>query len=718
MIFVYFFIAVVIVGILIMFNTGQLTRQKMELQNAADAAAYSAATLSARYMNYAAYTNRAMIANEVAIGQFSAFSSWGARFKLAGEGRSLGLQGLRLVPVVGNIMATILQNISRGLNAVYETSGRAMTELFGTILTYSNYALNHILGASQQLMRVATLEQQWKTIPKVVKLNATDATVSNFGALAAIFSQIEQFLSFSRYTVALGDYSSSASAACEPDNYGTYDPEIQKVKNTGIGTRFCSGEEKAKQRYVAIVNDSRDTWTRDRRSVNPNDPSKGNFGIDINFRTVNMLREKLSGARGGYDINGNLSVGYATRGGTALRYLDVAPANMLKDLTSAPAEHKGSLGWSSMDTTRFGLEDWGFNAQLCFFGCVGFNFKTVTDHLGIDLRTFLSIPLGGASAELAGNKSLGRTQWYKWADAGMIKLYGDAWSLNPILQPVAAFEAATTGNLGKRPKANYAGIAPFTSVDPHYYGAAELDHGTLNADALKGPVFIVGVRKNINKLRTSEQVITKTNATDVNRFNLQTQGSGGIENSMPESGGEYANKQARDYAKQELDKFSNKYKLSTPTGFNYIPEPMRGQITRVVDSFNGVLNKAVTTAAGGVGDVFGKLVEDAMRLLLEDDSSDQPAMYALATARIIYKNPNDDNDPGSAFSPYWEAHMVPVDNELRKWSLYTQDARLVRDLQNAILASRSPDSRQMDKDGMKNYLKKIGIVTNLQPVNN
>jgi hypothetical protein len=52
-----------------LFNTGQVSADKQRLTNAADAAAYSAALWRARVLNYDAYSNRAMIANEVAISQ-------------------------------------------------------------------------------------------------------------------------------------------------------------------------------------------------------------------------------------------------------------------------------------------------------------------------------------------------------------------------------------------------------------------------------------------------------------------------------------------------------------------------------------------------------------------------------------------------------------------------------------------------------------------------
>jgi hypothetical protein len=59
-----------------MFNVGQNTAEKLKVTNAADAAAYSAAVWQARSLNYEAYTNRAIVANEVAVGQAASVVSW------------------------------------------------------------------------------------------------------------------------------------------------------------------------------------------------------------------------------------------------------------------------------------------------------------------------------------------------------------------------------------------------------------------------------------------------------------------------------------------------------------------------------------------------------------------------------------------------------------------------------------------------------------------
>lgn len=59
-----------------LYNNGQVVTEKIRLTNAADAAAFSAATLEARALNYDAYANRAMVANEIAIAQIVSFISW------------------------------------------------------------------------------------------------------------------------------------------------------------------------------------------------------------------------------------------------------------------------------------------------------------------------------------------------------------------------------------------------------------------------------------------------------------------------------------------------------------------------------------------------------------------------------------------------------------------------------------------------------------------
>jgi len=76
MVLILLFIVVLLIGVFVLYNVGQLTSSKMKLQNAADATAYSAAVMVARDYNFASYLNRGMVANQVAIAQIVGLSSW------------------------------------------------------------------------------------------------------------------------------------------------------------------------------------------------------------------------------------------------------------------------------------------------------------------------------------------------------------------------------------------------------------------------------------------------------------------------------------------------------------------------------------------------------------------------------------------------------------------------------------------------------------------
>jgi Flp pilus assembly protein TadG len=70
-------------GLYFLFNTGQVSAQKQKLTNSADAAAYSAALWRARVLNFHAYSNRAIVAQEVAVAQAVTLVSWAKYFETA-----------------------------------------------------------------------------------------------------------------------------------------------------------------------------------------------------------------------------------------------------------------------------------------------------------------------------------------------------------------------------------------------------------------------------------------------------------------------------------------------------------------------------------------------------------------------------------------------------------------------------------------------------------
>jgi hypothetical protein len=63
-------------GLFFLFNTGQVVAEKTRLVTTADAVAHGAGVMQARALNFDAYGNRALVANEVLVAQMVSLSSW------------------------------------------------------------------------------------------------------------------------------------------------------------------------------------------------------------------------------------------------------------------------------------------------------------------------------------------------------------------------------------------------------------------------------------------------------------------------------------------------------------------------------------------------------------------------------------------------------------------------------------------------------------------
>ena len=85
------------------------------LTNTADAVAYSAGVFEARMLNYDAYTNRAMIANEIAIGQAVGLASWA---KYAGTSADNISQWVKYIPYIGQALEAALQAVKNAMELI------------------------------------------------------------------------------------------------------------------------------------------------------------------------------------------------------------------------------------------------------------------------------------------------------------------------------------------------------------------------------------------------------------------------------------------------------------------------------------------------------------------------------------------------------------------------------------------------------------------------
>ena len=106
-------------------NLGRAVYAKVQLQTAADAAAYSQAAVEARVLNFTAYTNRAMVVHYASIMAAAAYLTW-VHFLWAAVDPVLSV--LRNVPYAGPVFAT-LQQVFRGLLVVLDSAVAVMTPL-------------------------------------------------------------------------------------------------------------------------------------------------------------------------------------------------------------------------------------------------------------------------------------------------------------------------------------------------------------------------------------------------------------------------------------------------------------------------------------------------------------------------------------------------------------------------------------------------------------
>jgi hypothetical protein len=138
-------------GVVLLFNTGQVVNDKIRLTNAADAAAWSAATWEARSLNYQAYLNRAIVANEVAIAQLVSLRSW-SRYV---ETLTSNIDSVtRYVPYLGPPMRAL----ERGWDAVDRVLGTALPPLESALSVWNAEILANAQAIAHQQAPLAAAD--------------------------------------------------------------------------------------------------------------------------------------------------------------------------------------------------------------------------------------------------------------------------------------------------------------------------------------------------------------------------------------------------------------------------------------------------------------------------------------------------------------------------------------------------------------------------------
>ena len=172
LVFTLLFAGIALVMALVLYNSGKLATTKSQLQNAADAGAYSGAVLMARDHNFAAYTNRAMVANQVSVAQLVSLKSYmddaaATHKRMKGAAHT---SVVNLVPMISPLWTAAsmmpVETISAAYNAVAPTAAVALDKLIG------------LMQLAQEAHHDATALNVALVANQVVKKNDPNAGVS------------------------------------------------------------------------------------------------------------------------------------------------------------------------------------------------------------------------------------------------------------------------------------------------------------------------------------------------------------------------------------------------------------------------------------------------------------------------------------------------------------------------------------------------------------
>lgn len=177
------FLLVLCIGLLVTFNTGQVVSKKVEVTNAADAAAYSIAIEQARARNLAAYLNRGRVANEVAIAQMVSLNSWVTMVHSTSANFQDITKWARFIPYIGPVIAVI----DRALKVVNRALKIFRKDVLIPGFKAAIYSLDQVVNyayakaAKAVLGGLTTSANLQAMAGKVVKDNAPDASISVAG---------------------------------------------------------------------------------------------------------------------------------------------------------------------------------------------------------------------------------------------------------------------------------------------------------------------------------------------------------------------------------------------------------------------------------------------------------------------------------------------------------------------------------------------------------
>jgi hypothetical protein len=511
MVFGLFFIGVALIGLILMYNHGVMTRDRVQVENAADAAAYTQAKLFARHQNLIAYTNRAIVANEMSVGQVVALMSWSKRYaNIPRWVNTFPPYQLPIAPAPKPTIGDVLSTITLPYQILGTVTGAAAKPLLG-IYPGVVSSFNLVMGFFQKIFAVATLEAQFTAPLTIVDRHEIPGTNDNLKVVTLSHLLLAQnfILTYFADDLKLGSLVSQAKSAVvaaggsasSSDGFvaaflGSSTPSTmlvntspEKYDSSNAKDAENSAARTAGRQYAAIMNSNRNDWL-----------SARNFNATVKFGTpeipiyLGLIRITL---------RFNVEVGVFNNGGTAYVYNPQS--------TAAAGKGIPRYGWASVDFSSMGfkmavdlkVELWTpFGEVTIFSGPLNFGF---------------GLPLGGGTHQLvakSGDQFLIGSQWgspTQNSPPGNSSPYGEAmqsvhattWGHGNVLGVFGANQAEDVST-------GYGGAPSFFSLGRDYQA-----RGTSNE-------FTVAVAKPLSSVRTSDNPASL--GLDTGKFAVDTQG--------------------------------------------------------------------------------------------------------------------------------------------------------------------------------------------------
>lgn len=171
-----------------LYDIGQVSSNKIKIQNAIDAGVYSTSNYVARDMNFIAYTNRAMVANQVAIAQMVGLSSYVHMLEQSTDNVDKIGQILKAIPYAGVVIATFTKALDKAADVL-----KKVIDSTAKVVIPFNDAIIEALSIAQTTFHGALMISAPLVFDDVVKANDEDVEQPLLLGAAAVEKYIREY---------------------------------------------------------------------------------------------------------------------------------------------------------------------------------------------------------------------------------------------------------------------------------------------------------------------------------------------------------------------------------------------------------------------------------------------------------------------------------------------------------------------------------------------